>query len=217
MQRALQRHEANEARVVPIIVHPCDWSHALFAKLACLPRDGKEITTWNNEDLAWNDVTDGIHRVIEDLSQLSTSAPRTSLPAAWSLSFEKVEQAHPAAAGLLRLCAFLAPDAIPEELITKGAAYLGPVLQPVGEDAQLLDEAIAALGAYSLIRRDASTSTMSIHRLVQAVLRAAMNASTQKIWVERAVRAMHATLPPVEHSQWNDWERLVTHALVCAE
>src|SRR5207302_10658956 len=49
----------------------------------------------------------------------------------WSLSFTQVEQRSPAAADLLRLCAFLHPDAIPEEIITEGAGYLGPELQAV--------------------------------------------------------------------------------------
>src|SRR5947207_6131574 len=44
----------------------------------------------------------------------------------WSLSFQQVEQANPAAADLLRLCAWLAPDAIPEEIITQGTAEPGP-------------------------------------------------------------------------------------------
>src|SRR6266566_2154712 len=48
----------------------------------------------------------------------------------WSLSFAKVEQANPSAADLLRLCAFLAPDAIPEEVINEGAPDLSPILQP---------------------------------------------------------------------------------------
>ena len=38
----------------------------------------------------------------------------------WSLSFEKIEQESPAAAELLCLCAFLAPDAIPEEILSYG-------------------------------------------------------------------------------------------------
>ncbi len=46
----------------------------------------------------------------------------------WSLSFQQVEQENPAAADALRLCAFLAPDAIPEELLTRSAAELGIVL-----------------------------------------------------------------------------------------
>ena len=39
---------------------------------------------------------------------------------------------------------------------------------------ELLNKAIAALGAYSLIRRDPAEKTLSVHRLVQAVLRDAM-------------------------------------------
>jgi hypothetical protein len=49
----------------------------------------------------------------------------------WSLSFQKVEQANPAAAELLRLCAFLDPEAIPEDIIAAGAAEVGPLLHPV--------------------------------------------------------------------------------------
>ncbi len=48
----------------------------------------------------------------------------------WSLSFERVEALDPLAADLLRLCAFLAPEAIPEHLIVAGAAELGARLHP---------------------------------------------------------------------------------------
>ena len=60
----------------------------------------------------------------------------------WSLSFKMVQQANPAAAELLRLCAFLHPDAIPEEIITEGAPDLGPVLQSMASDPFNLNEAI---------------------------------------------------------------------------
>ena len=50
MKRAMARHEPGEARVIPIVVRPCDWSHAPFAMLQSLPRDGKAITTWDNRD-----------------------------------------------------------------------------------------------------------------------------------------------------------------------
>ena len=45
MHRALERHDAGEAVVVPIIVRPVDWSAAPFSMLQVLPRDGKPITT----------------------------------------------------------------------------------------------------------------------------------------------------------------------------
>src|SRR6266566_2555371 len=45
MQRAMQRHEANEARVIPILLRSADWQSAPFSKLQALPSDGKPITT----------------------------------------------------------------------------------------------------------------------------------------------------------------------------
>src|SRR6266704_2014163 len=58
-----------------------------------------------------------------------------SVATTWSLSFHRVEQANPAAAALLRLCAFLAPDAIPEELLSKGASDWSLPLQQAAADA----------------------------------------------------------------------------------
>ena len=140
-----------------------------------------------------------------------------SVATTWSLSFDRVEQ-NAVAADLLRLCAFLAPDAIPEEIVTKGESHLGEHLQSVLEDEGLLDEAIAALGAYSLIRRDTAKKTLSVHRLVQAVLRDAMSDDETKLWTERAVRAVNAVFPNLEDfAQWSMCERYVPHALVCAE
>src|SRR5262249_17800934 len=49
----------------------------------------------------------------------------------WKLAFERLQADQPAAADLLRLCACLSPDAIPEELLTKGAPHLGEHLAPV--------------------------------------------------------------------------------------
>jgi len=33
MKRALERHEAGEARVIPVIIHPCDWQNSPFGPL----------------------------------------------------------------------------------------------------------------------------------------------------------------------------------------
>src|SRR5205814_1060879 len=86
---------------------------------------------------------------------------------------------------LLRFCAFLAPDAIPEEILTEGASELGPLLAPVAADALLLNDAIAVLRAYSLITRDPQTRTLTVHRLVQAVLRDSMPTHRRKQWLLR--------------------------------
>jgi len=73
-----------------------------------------------------------------------------SVATTWSLSFERVEEADPIAANLLRLCAFLHSEAIPEEMIIAGAAELGPVLQPIAEDALRLGDALGEMRKYSL-------------------------------------------------------------------
>src|SRR5260370_20065606 len=96
------------------------------------------------------------------------------LATTWALSFAKVQEKSPAAAELLRFCAFLAPEDIAMEMIAQGASHLGPALEPVASDPYELNQAIEVLRAYSLIQRDPSTGALSIHRLVQAVLRDAM-------------------------------------------
>lgn len=89
MKRALQRHAAGEARVIPIILRPCDWSRTLFAPLQALPQDARPITEWENRDTAWNNVTKHLRRVIESLSPLERSAARTALPEVWNVPYQQ--------------------------------------------------------------------------------------------------------------------------------
>jgi multiple sugar transport system substrate-binding protein len=68
IDRAIERHERGEARVIPIIVRPSDWKWAPFGKLQALPKDARPITTWPNRDEAWLDVAEGLRRSVEELS-----------------------------------------------------------------------------------------------------------------------------------------------------
>ena len=54
-----------------------------------------------------------------------------SVATTFSLAFDRVANTSPAAAELLRACALLYPEQIPEEIFTKGAAELGTVLAPI--------------------------------------------------------------------------------------
>jgi tetratricopeptide (TPR) repeat protein len=136
----------------------------------------------------------------------------------WSLSFARVEANNPAAADLLRLCAYLAPDAIPEEIITEGAEHLSDQLAPVAADALLFAQAIEALRAYSLLARDPRTGALSVHRLVQAVLRDGTSAEAAHQWKQRVVLAVNAACPDVgDVTQWEACERWFPHTLICAD
>jgi hypothetical protein len=85
MKRALERHKAGSARVIPIILRPTDWRGEPFGKLQVLPRNGKPLTKWPNRDLAFFDIVTGIQQAVEELpSTLYTSAnsllPQQALP-----------------------------------------------------------------------------------------------------------------------------------------
>lgn len=69
MARAMERHEAGDARVVPVILRPTDWHSAPFGKLMALPRDGKAITTWPDKDVAFLDVAKGIRTLVQKLTK----------------------------------------------------------------------------------------------------------------------------------------------------
>ncbi|MGH2494333.1 MAG: FxSxx-COOH system tetratricopeptide repeat protein [Ktedonobacteraceae bacterium] len=148
-------------------------------------------------------------------SFVSDDYPHT-VASTWALSFEQVEQANPAAAELLRLCAFLDPDAIPEEIFTEDADSLGSVLSSVITDPLLFNDAIQTLRRYSLIKRDGEAKLLNVHRLVQVVLRDGMDEAEQRQWAERAVRAVSTALPEGSFDTWNRCQRCLPHALICA-
>jgi tetratricopeptide (TPR) repeat protein/nucleoside phosphorylase len=135
----------------------------------------------------------------------------------WSLSFKQVEQKNPAAADLLRISAFLAPDAIPEEVIREGARHLDERLQTGVTNPLLFNEMIKDLRAYSLIDRNAQEKTLSVHRLVQAVLKDTMDEPTQRQWAEWVVGVVNVTFPLIGYQTWSQCERCLPHALVCIE
>jgi hypothetical protein len=75
MKTALERHDRNEARVIPIILRSVDWHRSPFGKLAALPTDGKPITSWPNQDEAFTDVVKGLRKVIDLIQDTQTEPP----------------------------------------------------------------------------------------------------------------------------------------------
>jgi Tfp pilus assembly protein PilF len=124
--------------------------------------------------------------------KLSTAYPDT-VATTWSLSFQNVERDNPAAAELLRLCAFFAPDDIPLKLLTDGAKELPESLAATVTDDLLLDEALTALRQYSLV--EVKNEKLTIHRLVQAVIRSTMDEAAFKQWAGVAVHVVNASFP----------------------
>lgn len=61
MQQAMARHDASEARVIPIILRPTDWKNAPLSKLQPLPPGGEPVTNWTSQDAALLAVAQGVH------------------------------------------------------------------------------------------------------------------------------------------------------------
>jgi O-acetyl-ADP-ribose deacetylase (regulator of RNase III) len=68
MTRALERHRAGDARVIPVVLRAVDWTHSPLGKLQALPKDGKPVTSWPDQDSAFLDVTEGIRAALRQLA-----------------------------------------------------------------------------------------------------------------------------------------------------
>src|SRR3989442_486812 len=67
MKRALERHEAGETRVIPIILRPVYWEDAPFSELQVLPVDREPVTKWSNLDEAFFSIARNISNIVKEL------------------------------------------------------------------------------------------------------------------------------------------------------
>ncbi len=140
-----------------------------------------------------------------------------SVAATLSLAIKQLEQTCPAAVELLHLCAFLHPDALPEEVFPQGAEFMGALLQPVAAEPLALDAVMSALLRASLVQRNADLQTFSIHHLLQVILRDQMPPALQRCWAERAIQVINRVFPGInEEVNWPQCQRMLPQAQACA-
>lgn len=158
------------------------------------------------------------HR-LDLLSRRGRQATGYPVPVAttWELSLRQVEVTNPAAIELLRLCAFLAPDGIPEELLNQGAAYWPSALQEAVADRFRFNQMLETLLAFSLVKRLPEDRLLSIHRLVQAVQVERLTTAEQRLWAERIVCAMNGVFPreSQDAASWQACSRYLDQVQVC--
>ena len=83
MRRAMERHNAGEARVIPVILRSCDWQNAPFARLQAVPLDALPVTKWVDPDDAFLTVTEAIRMVVDQFASRpphSAFTPRQQNP-----------------------------------------------------------------------------------------------------------------------------------------
>jgi hypothetical protein len=139
----------------------------------------------------------------------------------WLLAFADLQHVAPGAAGLLRLLASCAPEAIPLRLLLQprpGLAgqlgkHVSPVLVPLLEDRLAAGDAIGALRRYSLVT-PAADGSVSVHRLIQAVTSDQMPAELARQWHQAAATLIEAALPKDQRQPeaWPAYALLLPHA-----
>jgi hypothetical protein len=82
VKRALERHEEGFARVIPVVVDPCDWKAAPFSKLATLPKDGKPISKYPNQHDAFLEIVQAIRTIADQKPPKQNAAACDLAPAA---------------------------------------------------------------------------------------------------------------------------------------
>ncbi|KYC40226.1 hypothetical protein WA1_27200 [Scytonema hofmannii PCC 7110] len=72
--QAMEKHNKQEARVIPVLLRSCVWDSTPFGKLEPLPHNKIPITSWLNKDEAFTDVVQGIQQAVKEISGLKEEA-----------------------------------------------------------------------------------------------------------------------------------------------
>ena len=138
------------------------------------------------------------------------------------LALSRLAGDAPAAAGLMRLLAFLAPEPVPLALLRADEQAAGPlgqevaaVVGPLLGDPVAAGDAIAGLRRYSLVS-PAGDGLVLVHRLVQAITRAQLSGEAAGQWEQAAAALVEAAVPadPQLPAAWPMFAVLLPHARV---
>jgi tetratricopeptide (TPR) repeat protein len=135
----------------------------------------------------------------------------------WAVSLHQLRQHAPAAVDLLVLCAFLAADDIPRPLAAEHATQLPERLAASVADPLAYQQTIAALRRYALVKTGADA--LSVHGLVQAVVRQQLDHDRQQHWATAALHLVRAAFPTdaTDPAAWPASARLLPHALAVTD
>jgi tetratricopeptide (TPR) repeat protein len=143
--------------------------------------------------------------------------PTDTVATTWQVSLERVRPTAGAAV-LLEVCGFLGPEEIPRELFARRLDPPTAELHWLAEDPFALDAAVAALRRFGLVKAD--EQMLSVHRLLQQVVRDGLDRAAKVVRIRVAVRLLEQALPFGGHADpglWPVCARLLPHALAATE
>jgi tetratricopeptide (TPR) repeat protein len=147
------------------------------------------------------------------LAQSASGAYPQSLAGVTALIADRLDRDDPAAGELAGLCAFLAPEPIPDDLFTSAAGLLPGELAARAADSLAWRQTLAHLAGQSLARVD--HRGLQMHRLSQAILRDRMPPGRAAATRTAAEAILAAADPgdPSNPATWPRWAQLMPHLL----
>jgi tetratricopeptide (TPR) repeat protein len=127
----------------------------------------------------------------------------------WDITLAPITAANPLAIDVLRVLAVLAPDSVPRDL-----------LAPMGDEPGLVEVALGLLASYSMVTL--TPDTVSVHRLIQAVVATQADAAGASTDTRRRARGLIEQARPGRASSgvvevWPRWAVLVPHIQALAQ
>jgi len=125
------------------------------------------------------------------------------------------ETSNPMAGDVLKLCAYLAPDNIPESFFTRCRVPLTDTIRP-GIPEHEWRIAVQTARDWAGLAHNADTKALSLHRETQRAIRSRLGDS-QAQWAERAARAVRHAYPHQDFGHWQCCFDLLPHQQACIQ
>ena len=133
--------------------------------------------------------------IAQSAAVLALSQPSdypTPVAVTWRLAFDRLKEQSPAAARLLQLCAFFAPEPISLSLLYSDQMISSLVeLDPRLKERIILGQLIREIARFSLAKVDRGSNSIQVHRLIQAVIRSQMETQSER---ESTMHEVHRIL-----------------------
>jgi tetratricopeptide (TPR) repeat protein len=190
---------------------------AVAEELGRLPLALEQAGAYAREtSISLADYLTRLHRF--PMRTLAKGRPRDREPAdtvdtTWKVSVDRVRSV-PGAERLLEVCAFLAPENLPRKVLGLLAGDLGLP----ADDPFPIDDAVAALSRFALVKAD--EQSLTVHRLFQQVIRHNLSPEAAASRAATAIRLLDAAFPErslADPSGWPECARLLPHVLAAAE
>jgi tetratricopeptide (TPR) repeat protein len=131
----------------------------------------------------------------KQLRQTQGELSRENISSFYTLNLEQVAFRDPEAAELIRVCAFLAPEAIPKKIFTENPHIWEGRLATRLQKTLGFDKLCQEATRYSLVQWEPEKQLLSIHSVVQQVIRDQLNEEEQKSYIRKVIEGVNAIFP----------------------